>query len=142
MIDKFLFGFSPETILVFLFIVIILIILLARRDTKGIAAMAATIPIFWLFSKKFGSSEKELAGIKAEYDTKLEALRKEFNKKMEVIRSDIQRELNQHQFRAEAAKHKIDEVDTASKQLLDRATPEELEELAKGLLAIPGKEGK
>ena len=74
--------------------------------------------------------------IRAEYDEKLKNLQHEFDNKLNSIKTDLQKELTQHKLKAESTKKEILEVDAASKEFLDKASPNELEELARGLLSI------
>ena len=134
--SKFLFGISPELFLLILFALLVIIILVARRGSKGIAAMAASIPLFWLLSKKFGGPDKDLEEIRQEYEAKLQQLRNEFDLKLEAIRKDLKVELTKNQLKAEKVTEEIVEVDIETKKTLDNATPEELEELARGLLSV------
>lgn len=139
MSDKFLFGISPELFIIILFVFLVVILLLARRGSKGMAAMAASIPIFWLLSKKFGGPDRELKDIREEYESKLQALRDEFNHKLEIIQKDLQLELLKNQLTARETTREITDVDIATKDVLDKATPDELEELARGLLSVSKK---
>lgn len=137
--EKFFFGLPPELLLILAFILLVIVIFLARRGSKGMAAMAASIPLFWLFMRKMGGDDTELEHIKAEYESKLDALRNEFNLKLAQIRIDLQNQLLQHQLKAETIEHEITQVDLTTKSVIENATPDELEQLAKGLLAVSGK---
>ncbi|MBD3289803.1 hypothetical protein GF337_13435 [candidate division KSB1 bacterium] len=139
MSDKFLFGISPEILLIILFAFLIIMILLARRGSKGIAAMAASIPLFWLLSKKFGHQDKGLEEIRREYEARLEELRNEFDLKLETIKKDLKIELTKNQLKAEKVTEEIAEVNLETKKVLENATPDELEELARGLLSVSKK---
>jgi len=114
-------------------------LLLFRRDSKGITALAASIPLFWIISKKFGGSKDELKIIRAEYDSKLAALREEYDKKLEHIKQNLQSELAQHKLKKQTTEQEISKLDSDTKEFLNHATPTELEELAKGLLSISKK---
>ena len=139
MSDKFLFGISSELFFIILFVFLVVILLLARRGSKGMAAMAASIPLFWLLSKKFGGPDREIEDIRKEYEEKLQELRNEYDHKLEIIRKDVKLELLQNQLKAKKMTQEIVEVDIATKEALDNANPEELEELARGLLSISKK---
>ncbi len=139
MSDRFLFGISPELFLIILFLFLVVILVLARRGSKGMAALAASVPLFWLLSKKFGGPDRELEQIREEYEAKLLALRNEFNQKLELIHKDLKLELAKNQLKANKMTQEIVEVDIVTKEALDNAPPDELEELARGLLSVSKK---
>ena len=55
---------------------------------------------------------------------------------IKAIRKDLKVELTKNQLKAEKVTEEIVEVDIETKKTLDNATPEELEELARGLLSV------
>ncbi|MBN2013466.1 hypothetical protein JW960_29315 [candidate division KSB1 bacterium] len=134
-----LFGMSTETLVILLLVALIIIILLVRKNSGGAIALAASVPLFWLLSKKLGKGEDELTSIQQDYDQKLAKLQHEFNEKIESLKQTLQTDLQQHELRAETIHTDIQALDARAKEQVKNASPDELEAIARAVLTIPKK---
>ena len=136
MVEQFFFGLSLETIAILALLIIIVVMLLANRKGGGALALATTIPVFWLLSRKMGRGRDELKEIQDEYDRKFEALQRDFDQKFESLRQTLHAELARNQSRANQIKTDIQTLDTQAKEQVKDASTDELEAIARALLSV------
>jgi transcription termination factor NusB len=136
MVEQAFFGLSLETIAILALLIIIVVMLLANRKGGGALALATTIPVFWLLSRKMGKGRDELKEIQDEYDRKLEALRRDYDQKIESLRQTLHTELTRNQNLADQIDTDIQTLDTHAKEQVKDASPDELEAIARALLSV------
>ena len=136
MVEQFLFGLSLETIVILALLIIIVVMLLARNKGGGALALATTIPLFWLISRKMGKGRDELKEIQDEYDRKFKALQRDYDQKIESLRQTLHADLARNQSRAVQVETNIQTLDTQAKEQVKNASPEELEAIARALLSV------
>jgi hypothetical protein len=135
--DFKIMGVSLETVIILVLVLFIVIILFSRRKGGALAALSASVPLFWLLSRKLGKGGDELQQIRDDYDRKLAKLQQEFDAKLAALKQALSTDLQHHDVRADAIHTDIQSLDTRAKKKIKTASPDELEAIARALLSIP-----